>query len=592
MTQALPSSPGHLPELTRPAPAAMPGPLDERFWDLVDARVRRLVADHPDFATFVGIHTEDDRLPEGTRDAVIGEIDAERRHLATVEALDEAGLSPEVRFERELEVHNLRRSLFNLETHRVWERRSTAMDVIGDAMFSLIARDFAPLGDRLRSITGRLEAIPQFLDENRSRASVRQVRLWQQLELEAADEMPGLFAEICDMGRGVIRDDEQRRLEKAAGTARDAVDAYSSWLRSTYSHGTDEWALGRDAFDDLISLRGFDGLDADRILEIGYEQLAANKAGRVAAAREIDPGSTEPEVVNEVRSDHPATFAEALEGYRDAMLRARAHIVEHRIATIPDDERIHVIATPDHLRNVIPFAAYFEPPKFDPSPSGIYVVTPSVRDELDAMREHNWASISNTSVHEAYPGHHLQLSVANRHPSLVRLLTDAPEFVEGWGMYSETLMREHGFDAGPKFWLGIYTDAIWRACRIILDVRMHRGEMSVDEATDFLARETSFEPAHARAEVNRYTYTPTYQLSYLLGKVLLVQLREDERRRLGDAFDLCGFHDTLLRNGSIPISFHRRLLASGSGSASSPRMGDPTGDTQSAGRASGAIGPS
>jgi uncharacterized protein (DUF885 family) len=124
-------------------------------------------------------------------------------------------------------------------------------------------------------------------------------------------------------------------------------------------------------------------------------------------------------------------------------------------------------------------------------------------------------------------------------------------------------MREQGFDDAPDFRLGMYTDAIWRACRIILDVRMHRGEMSVDEATDFLARETDFEVANARAEVRRYTYTPTYQLSYLLGKVMLLQLREDERDRLGDAFSLRRFHDTLLQAGSLPISFHRRLLACG-----------------------------
>ena len=228
--------------------------------------------------------------------------------------------------------------------------------------------------------------------------------------------------------------------------------------------------------------------------------------------------------------------------------------------TVPDDERIEVVSTPEYLRNVIPFAAYFSPPKFDPNPKGIYIVTPSVGDDPNAMREHNRSSISNTSIHEAYPGHHLQLAVANRHPSLTRLLVDAPEFVEGWGMYSEQMMREQGFDDGPNFQLAMYTDAIWRACRIILDVRMHRGELTVEEATDFLVSETSFEVANARAEVHRYTYTPTYQLSYLLGKVLLLQLRADEQQRLGGRFDLRTFHDTLFNNGSLPISFHRRLL--------------------------------
>jgi uncharacterized protein (DUF885 family) len=127
-------------------------------------------------------------------------------------------------------------------------------------------------------------------------------------------------------------------------------------------------------------------------------------------------------------------------------------------------------------------------------------------------------------------------------------------------MYSEQMMREQGFDAEPNFRLNMHTDGIWRACRIILDVRMHRGEIGVDEAIAFLVAQTSFEDANARAEVRRYTYTPTYQLSYLLGKVLLLGLRADEQARLGDAFSLRDFHDTLFRNGSLPVSFHRRLL--------------------------------
>jgi uncharacterized protein (DUF885 family) len=242
------------------------------------------------------------------------------------------------------------------------------------------------------------------------------------------------------------------------------------------------------------------------------------------------------------------------------MRRARAYLIERRLVSIPDDERIEVIETPEYLRNVVPFAAYFSPAAFDRDSKGVYIVTPSVHDDAGAIREHNRASISNTSIHEAYPGHHLQLDAARRHPSLTRLLTDAPEFVEGWGMYSELMMREQGFDDAPEFRVMLHTDAIWRACRIILDVRLHRGEIGVDEAVDFLVEQTRFERANARSEVEWYTYRPTYPLSYLLGRTLLLELRASQQRRLGDGFSLRAFHDTLLRNGSLPISFHRRLL--------------------------------
>jgi uncharacterized protein (DUF885 family) len=546
--------------LTRPAPAPDAGPLDERFWDLVEERIVRQVAAHPDLATFVGIHSQDGRLPAGERDAVLGEISDERAHLAAIEGLDEAGLSASVRFERDLQAHSVRKALFELETHRVWERRGTAMDTVGDSLFALLARDFAPLAERLDAMTARLEAVPAFLAESLGRLGDAPVRTWQELEAEAADDMPGLYGEIVAAGDGVLADAEMRRLRAAADRATAATGEYGAWIRATIPGAGDDWALGRERFDELVGLRAFDGLDADAILAIGEEQLRLNSERRVATAREIDPAATEAEVVDRMKSDHAATFEEALAEYRADTARARRHLVEHGIVTVPDDERLDIIPTPEYLRNVIPFAAYFEPPKFDPAPSGIYVVTPSVGDDPNAMREHNRSSMSNTSVHEAYPGHHLQLSVAGRHPSLVRLLVDAPEFVEGWGMYSEQMMREEGFDDAPIFWLNVHTDAIWRACRIVLDVRMHRGELTVAEATRFLVERTSFEEANARAEILRYTYTPTYQLSYLLGKVLLLQMREDERRRLGSAFSLRGFHDTLLRNGSLPMSFHRRLL--------------------------------
>ena len=577
--------------LPRPAPAAEAGPLDERLYDLVEARFRRILADNPIVGTYLGIHTEDHRLGDGSREAVLGELAAEKAHLAAVEALPDEGLSADARLERDLEVHNLRRQIFDTEVVRTWERRSTALDIIGDALFLPFAQDFAPLEERLATIASRLEAVPTYLSESRDRAVVPQVRAWQELEIESAADLPSFFDEIVSAG-AALPEPERRRLAAAADGAKAAIADYAGWLRGSLASGSDDWALGREAYDELVGLRAFDGLDADAILEIGEDQLETQKAARIRAAAEVDDRATEADVIDRLKSDHPATFEAALDAYRDVMHRSRRYLIDHDIVTVPDDERIEVIATPEYLSNVIPFAAYFSPPKFDARPKGIYIVTPSVGNDPNAMREHNYSSISNTSIHEAYPGHHLQLHVANSHPSLTRLLTDAPEFVEGWGMYSEQMMREQGFDAAANFRLNLHTDAIWRACRIILDVRMHRGEVTVDEAIRFLVEQTSFEEANARAEVRRYTYTPTYQLSYLLGKVLLLGLRADEQARLGDAFSLRDFHDALLRNGSLPISFHRRILAGrvdagtagGPGSVASVRGGGST----SAGPASGA----
>ncbi len=546
--------------LPRPSPAPDAGPQDEHLYDLVEARVRRLFEDNPVLATVFGIHTEDHRLGDASRDAVLQEIAADRAHLAAVEAIDDGELSAAARFERDLEVHNLRRTLFEADEIRRWERTGMAAGEVGDAIFLLFARGAAPLTERLERITDRLEQTPGFLEVSKSRAAGPQVAVWQQVEARYARDLPTLFEEVRAAAVPVLGDRELVRLTRAINAANSAMEAYGAWIGDSLATATGDWPLGRARYDELVRLRAFGDLDADAIHQIGIDQLHANLEARRAAAREIDPNADLPTLIDRLKSDHPETFEEALDGYRDVMRRSRAYLIDHRIATIPDDERIEVIETPEYLRSVMPFAAYYSPARFDADQRGIYIVTPAVDGDPNAMREHYRASISNTSIHEAYPGHHLQLAVAAKHPSLTRMLTEAPEFVEGWGMYSEQMMREEGFDDGPTFRMAMYTDAIWRACRIILDVRMHRGELTPDEATDFLVEHTGFEQSVARAEVRRYTYTPGYQLSYLLGKVLILGLREEEKRRRGADFSLLAFHDTLLRNGSLPISFHRRLL--------------------------------
>ena len=548
-------------DLPRPASSLEPGPLDTRFYDLVEARFRRLMRDNPIAATFFGIHAYDDQLGDGGRDTILAEVGADRVHLAAVEAIDAGGLSPAARFERDLELHNTRRAIFESDELRIWERRSLALDTVGDGLFLLFVRDHAPLAERLEAIAGRLEGVPQHLEEARHRSERPQVRLWQRIELESAGQLPTLFDEFVAAGRGILGAAEARRLDRAVTAANVAVDLYTTWLEGTIADGVDASGVGRELHDRMVELRAFDGLDADAILALGEQKLAEEREARVAAAREIDPDADVLDVVARVKADHAAGFDEALEEYRVAMRRARAHLIERDIATVPDDERIDVIETPEYMRNVVPFAAYFSPAAFDRDSKGVYIVTPSVHGGATAMREHNRASISNTSIHEAYPGHHLQLDAARRHPSLTRLLADAPEFVEGWGMYSELMMREQGFDDAPAFRVILHTDAIWRACRIILDVRLHRGEIGVDEAVDFMVEQTRFERDNARSEVEWYTYRPTYPMSYLLGRTLLLELRAGEERRLGTAFSLRDFHDGLLRNGSLPISFHRRLLA-------------------------------
>jgi len=545
---------------------------DAALDELIQARFDALMETWPSHATYLGIHAHDGRLADLSRAAKEADMAAEARFISDLESVDTTHLSDRARFERDVAFHGARLRRFDDEIVRSWERRASASHEVGDALFLLLARDFAPLDERLDSMTQRLEGVPAALRQARDRLGSHPERFWNELEVGAAADLPTLVHEIVTAARerwpagspGLVR------LETAARATRDAVFDYTAWIESSLARADGDFALGREPFDALIALRAFDGLDTDDILAIGWQQLDELHRARAEAGRAMDPSLTESEAVDRVKADGPPDFAAALAGYRDAMLRARSFIEAHDLATLPADDAIEVMPTPMHMRSLIPLAAYFEPAAFDRPIRGVYIVTPSVHGDPGAMLEHNWASIVNTSVHEAYPGHHHQFSAALASPTPARLLTEAPEFHEGWGMYCEQMMLEAGFEDTPARRVIVATDAIWRACRIILDIGLHRGEIGVEEAIDFLVEHTRFERSVARAEVHRYTQTPGYNLSYLLGKVLLLRLRAAEQERLGPDFSLKRFHDALLYSGSLPVSFHRRLLAGEGGGPTLP----------------------
>lgn len=553
-------------------PAVARGPADDTVEAIIAARFEAIMEACPVMATGYGIHAHDGRLPDLSRSAKEADMAAEDRFVADLLAVDPDHLSEPVRFEREVALHAARLRSFEDEVVQGWRRRTSAAEEIGAGLFLLLSRDFAPMGDRLASMSARMEAVPLALEQVRDRLGERPVRLWLGIEQRRATNVAPLIDQIVAVAGETWPSgaSDLSRLVTAAEEAKAALDGYAAWVDAMREDGVDDVALGAEHLDGLIERRAFDGLTTDAILAIGWQQLAAMHEERVAAGREIDPRLDEAGVLDRVKRDGPPDFEAALEAYRAAMHRARDHVRSHDLATLPDDDVLEVLATPVHMRSTIPLAAYFGPAAFDRPMRGVYIVTPSVDGDPGAMREHNWSGIVNTSVHEAYPGHHHQLSAALSTPTPARLLVDAPEFVEGWGMYCERMMLEQGFEATPERRVIVATDAIWRAARIILDIQLHRGEIDVEGAVAFLIEHTGFEPAVARAEIHRYTQTPTYNLSYLLGKVLIERLRDDEEARLGASFSLKAYHDALLYSGSLPISFHRRLLAGEGGGPTRP----------------------
>ena len=229
------------------------------------------------------------------------------------------------------------------------------------------------------------------------------------------------------------------------------------------------------------------------------------------------------------------TVCDIEEEVEKAMEDAKQFILKNNIATIHSDDKLVVEDTPAFLAPLIPFAAMMMPSRFDKPMIGVYIVT-RPKDMANMGKHLNYASVLNTAVHEAFPGHFLQGTISNR-GSLIHLFAGGTETTEGWAHYCEQMMMEHGFVKGLEAKLTQINDVIWRAVRIIVDVRLSRGEMSFDEAVNMLVKETGMSKEGATAEVRRYTMTPGYQLSYLLGKHLILKLRDEIKQQLGEKFN-------------------------------------------------------
>jgi uncharacterized protein (DUF885 family) len=248
------------------------------------------------------------------------------------------------------------------------------------------------------------------------------------------------------------------------------------------------------------------------------------------------------------------------------MAAIRQYVIDHEIVTIPAGETLRIVETPPYLRPIIPYAAYMPPGMLEEKQEGHFLVTPvdpdaPAEEQEQKLKGHYWAKLPITALHEAYPGHHLQLVWANRRETIPRRLGSlmATLFIEGWAFYCEELLEQMGYIAAPVQRLGRLNDQLWRAARIVLDVSLHTRGMKVEEAIDLLVKECGLEPANAQAEVRRYTQSPTQPQSYLMGKLAILDIVRDYQRAHPGA-SLRAQHDAILGCGSLPPRLIRKQL--------------------------------
>ncbi|MFW5946419.1 MAG: DUF885 domain-containing protein [Candidatus Natronoplasma sp.] len=531
--------------------------VDEEFKEFEREVFDTFIERSPILATHLGIHEHDHRLPEVTEEKHVEDIELMEEWLEKLRSFEDDKLDEENEFAKKLGLHIFEIHLFNLKELRQWEQAPQSPNIIGASLLLLLKREFAPLEERLKSIISRIEDVPRMLEEEKSRLK-NPIRLWIDMAIESAEQLPMLFKLIQMLSKEKgLEKEKLEEISEATNKADQALEDYIEWLREEKRDADEDYTIGEEKFEELLEKREL-GYNSKEILEIGEELLRKAKSQMEKYAKKIDPDGDVKEAVEKVESETPETFKEALKWYEEGLEDAKEFIEKKNIATIPDGEEIEVMETPEYMRNIIPFAAYISPAKFDETKKGIYVVTPP--QEKSNLGNYSYWDVRNTTVHEGYPGHHLQLAAATTNDDVFRIFSHATETVEGWAHYCEEMMKDHGFDDKPEARLIQSKDIVWRAARIIVDVKLSTGKMSFSEAVNYMVETVGMDRQDAEKEVRRYTQNPAYQLSYLIGKKMIKELKGEVKEKMGDDFEEKFFHDTILYAGSVPIKYLREIF--------------------------------
>ena len=564
---------------TRALPAGnAPGPADAHAkWNaLVDEYFEQAYFKfNPTAGTSAGLHQYDPVLEEYSRAAVDRQIHTLHIFEERVAAFDVSSLDQTEAADQQLVLSNILGTLLTLETIRPWEKNPDIYSSgISESAFTIMSRRFASPNDRLRSLVAREKQMPAVFAAALDNLN-NPPRIYTLIAIEQLPgiidffrkDVPAAFADATDASL-------QADFANSNATVIAALEGYQRWLNSTLlPRSQGDFRIGADTFSQKLQFDEMVDIPLDKLLEIGFADLHKNQAAFSATAKEIDPDKTPRQVLAELQADHP-TPDHLLQSFRDTFDSLIAFINDKHIIEIPSQIRPTLEETPPFERATT-FASMDTPGPFEKVATEAYfnVTVPDKHDPpakvAGLMASFNRGTIVSTAVHEAYPGHYVQFLWMHEAPTKVRKLLGANSNAEGWAHYCEQMMLDEGYGqpgAGAKtkreaklLRLGQLEDALLRDARFIVGIQMHTGKMSFDQAVQFFVKEGYQSRETALVETKRGTADPTY-LYYTLGKLEILKLREDLRKKEGAAFSLEKFHDDFMKQGFPPIKIVRQAL--------------------------------
>ena len=520
----------------------------------------------PVAGTQAGFHQYDALLPSGSRTEIDAEIASLKKFAGEFESYGASGLSPAAAADRELVISQIRGTLLTLEEIRPWEKNPDIYSSgVSNAIFVIMSRSFAPPAVRLKSAIAREKLIPRVLQSARENLK-NPPKVYTDVALEQLPGIAGFFQSDVPAAFKDVPDEALLAEFKTTNqSVIDALNAYQAFLKKDLlQRSNGDFRIGVENYRKKLLYDEMVDLPLDRLLEIGRQDMLRNQDEFRRVARQIDASRTPQQILDEAMADHPSAD-KLLPAFKDVLGGLRAFIEQRKIVTIPSEVPPVVQETPAFLRALTTASMDTPGPYEKVAKEAFFNVTlPEKSWDAKQIQEYlegfNRGTIISTAVHEVYPGHYTQFLWLARAPSKVRKLLGCASNAEGWAHYTEQMMLDEGYGNGDlKLRLGQLQDALLRDARFIAGIRMHTGDLTVGQATEFFVKEGYQVRPVAEKEAKRGTSDPTY-LVYTLGKLEILKLRDDYRKLKGGKYTLQGFHDAFLQQGFPPVRIVRQAL--------------------------------
>ncbi len=550
------------PASTAPSPAAATANDSAALASAIDAFISGAFEHNPVFAANAGKHEFDGKLPDFSAaglKADAGWLHTQRDKFAafTDDKLDDKG-----KFQRDYALAVIDGQLFWLE--------DSGFPYINPAFYTgdlspsmYLTRPYAPLPQRMAAFVTYQEALPKAIEQIKTNFKRPLPASYIDLGVNSfggyssffKNNVPAIFAEVKD-------DALQARFKASNAAAIKATQDMADWLKAQKPQATQGFALGAEKFSKMLHATELVDMPLDQLKAVGEADLQRNLDSLKAACNQFAAGKTLAECVVKVNADKPA--GGAVEGARAQLAGLRQFIVDKDLVTIPGTEQANVEEAPPFNRWNF---AYIEiPGPYEKNLPSVYYIAPP--DPTWPKAEQlayvpGKSVLLFTSAHEVWPGHFLQFLHANRAEWKFGQLYVGYAYAEGWAHYCEEMMYDAGLgNATPEAHIGQLSEALLRNVRFVSAIGLHTGGMSMAQSEQMFKDKAFQDPGNARQQAARGTYDPAY-LNYTLGKLMIMQLREDWTKTHGGRSSWKAFHDQFLSYGGPPIALVRAQMLGG-----------------------------